>query len=167
MRRWLARALPLAASLLLVLQPAAAAGYALSGKVVEVVDGDTITVRVGVRVLHHVRLAWIDAPEKKQPYGQRSKQYLTELIYDRNVVLDCAHRERNPLEVCVVSLDGRNINLEQVRAGMAWWYRTEATNQSEELRASYEAAELEARTEHAGLWADAEATAPWEWRRDR
>ena len=64
-------------------------------------------------------------------------------------------------------LEGRDINLEQVRAGYAWWYRGYAAEQSDESRGSYERAETEARQAQRGLWADARPVPPWVWRRAR
>jgi phage/plasmid primase-like uncharacterized protein len=87
----------------------------------------------------------IDAPEKKQPFGQRSRQNLSALIFDRNVRADCGKRDRYGGEVCKV-LDGSvDVGLEQIRAGYAWWYRAYAKEQTSEDRERYERAEQEAR----------------------
>jgi len=58
-------------------------------------------------------------------------------------------------------------NLEQLRAGMAWWYREYAKEQSAEDRASYAAEEDEARARHLGLWKDAKRVPPWDFRKDK
>ena len=136
----------------------------LSGRVVAVHDGDTITVLDANRTQHKIRLAGIDAPEIKQAFGSRSKQNLSNLVYNRQVTVNWQKYDRYERTVGVVLVDGRDVNLEQVRAGMAWWYRQYARNQSPADRRLYEAAENDARTAKRGLWVDANPVPPWEWR---
>lgn len=143
---------------------ASTAATTLSGKVVGVADGDTITVLDGGRQQHKVRLAGIDAPEKKQPFGNRSKQHLSDLVFGKAVSLECGKVDRYRRDICVVLVAGRDVNLAQVEAGMAWWYRKYAKEQTAQQRADYEAAELRARTSKAGLWADTDPVPPWDWR---
>lgn len=145
---------------------AAATTYSFSALVVGVSDGDTITVLDHERSQHKIRLSGIDAPEKKQAFGQRSKTFLSDLIYGRTVVLECSNRDRYQREICVILLDGRDANLEQIKAGMAWWYRQYANTQTIERRATYERSESEARRNRVGLWHDNSAEPPWEWRRN-
>lgn len=142
--------------------PAFAETY--TAHVVGVTDGDTITVLDSQKQQHKIRLAGIDAPEKKQPFGQRSKQHLSDLIFAKNVTLDCGKADRYHREVCVVLIDGRDANLALVDAGMAWWYRKYAKEQTAQQRTAYEAAEDGARTGKRGLWADNNPMPPWEWR---
>ena len=137
----------------------------LSGRVVAVHDGDTITVLDTNRTQHKIRLAGIDAPELKQAFGSRSKQNLSSLIYNRQVTVDWQKHDRYGRTVGVVLVDGHDVNLEQVRAGMAWWYRQYARDQSPADRRLYEAAENDARTAKRGLWVDANPVPPWKWRR--
>ena len=137
----------------------------LSGRVVAVHDGDTITVLDINRTQHKIRLAGIDAPESKQAFGSRSKQNLSNLIYNRQVTVNWQKYDRYGRRVGVVLVDGHDVNLEQVRAGMAWWYRQYARDQSPADRRLYEAAENDARKAKRGLWVDANPVPPWEWRR--
>lgn len=138
--------------------------YDLRGRVVGVSDGDTITVLDAQRQQHKIRLAGIDAPESKQALGQASKKHLSDLLFNRDVALDCGKTDRYKREVCVVLVDGQDANLAQVKAGMAWWYRKYQNEQTAAQRASYEAAEVAARVRRVGLWQDAGAVPPWEWR---
>lgn len=138
-----------------------------TARVVGVTDGDTIKALDGTRFQHRIRLAGIDAPEKTQPYGQRSKQHLAELVFGREVTLDCGKQDRYKREVCVVLLDGQDINLLQVKAGCAWWYRQYAREQTPAQRKEYEEAERTAQELHAGLWRDISQIPPWEWRKHR
>ena len=137
----------------------------LSGRVVAVHDGDTITVLDASRTQHKIRLAGIDAPESKQAFGGRSKQNLSNLVYNRQVTVNWQKYDRYGRTVGVVLVDGHNVNIEQVRTGMAWWYRQYARDQSPADRSLYEAAENDARTAKRGLWVDTNPVPPWEWRR--
>lgn len=135
-----------------------------SGRVVGVSDGDTITVLAAGNKRLKVRLAGIDAPEKKQPFGQRSKANLALMVFGREVDLDCGKRDRYKRELCVVLHDDVDVNLEQVRAGLAWWYRQYAREQSPARREAYARAEQEAQEGRLGLWRDEDPVPPWEWR---
>jgi endonuclease YncB( thermonuclease family) len=138
--------------------------YEFTGRVVGIADGDTITVLDAGKVQHKVRLAGIDAPEKKQPFGQRSKENLSALVFGRDVTLDCTKRDKYRREVCKVLVDGHDANLEQVKAGLAWWYRKYSSEQALQDRQNYEAAEAQAKQQRAGLWGFADPMPPWEWR---
>jgi len=155
----------LAALLLSLALPAAAA--TIEGRVVGVTDGDTITVLDHQNVQHRIRVASIDAPERKQPYSSRSKEHLSKWIYNRTVVVESTKRDRYKRIIGQVFLDGHDIGLEQVRAGMAWWYRAYSKEQEPEDQELYEKAELAAKERNLGLWRDPNPIPPWEWRRQR
>jgi endonuclease YncB( thermonuclease family) len=140
----------------------AAYAYAdFTGKVVSVADGDTITVLREHEQIK-VRLNEIDAPEKAQPYGNRSKQSLSELCFDKTATLAEQGKDRYGRTLARVHCDGINANAEQVRQGMAWVYRRYTSKDS-----PLYAVEDEAKAARRGLWADAEPVAPWEWRSDK
>jgi len=136
----------------------------ITGQVVGVSDGDTITVLDSTKTQHKVRLAGIDAPESKQAFGQASKKHLSDMVFDRDVTLDCGKTDKYRREVCVVMVDGQDANLAQVAAGMAWWYRKYQKEQMAQQRTDYEAAEATAKAGRVGLWQDADPVPPWEWR---
>lgn len=118
------RSFPTAAAVALVFAATSAcAGETIVGRVVGVSDGDTITVLDSRRLQVKVRLAGIDAPESKQAFGQASRKHLSSLVFDRDVTLDCGKSDKYRRHVCVVVVDGRDVNLAQIAAGMAWWYR--------------------------------------------
>lgn len=132
----------------------------LNGRVVAVLDGDTITL---LNATHHqtrIRLAEIDAPEKAQPFGQASKQSLSSLAYGREARAECPTSDRYGRHVCQVFVDGVNVNAEQVARGFAWVYRQYAPAAS-----PLYAAENQARVASMGLWHDNSPTPPWAWRR--
>jgi endonuclease YncB( thermonuclease family) len=170
----------LAMALLLVLAGRGAVAATLEGRVVGVTDGDTITVFDADRRQHKIRLGGIDAPEKAkndkdkgQPFGQRSKENLSRMVFGKNVRVEWRkkHRERLIGKVWVQPSDCPRCGLTldagqaQLAAGMAWWYRQYAREQSAEDRARYEFEENEARVRRVGLWQDPEPVPPWEWRR--
>lgn len=147
------------AGLLLVTGSATAEEF--RGRVVGVADGDTITVlRDGRGVT--VRLAGIDAPEHRQAYSQRAKEFAAALAHGRTVTVRVAGRDRYGRVLGEVLLpDGRSLNQELVRAGLAWWFR----RHSHDSRLAR--LEEEARERRRGLWADRAPEPPWEFRSRR
>lgn len=135
-------------------------GDILHGKVVGVHDGDTLTVLVGT-TQHKIRLAGIDAPESKQPFGTRSQQSLSEMTFGKAVTVDVETKDRYGREVGTVHAGKVNANLEQVRRGMAWHYKQYSKDQT------LADAETAARAAKAGLWIDEKPIPPWEWRKAR
>lgn len=138
----------------------------ITGRVVGVADGDTLTVLDSSKKQHKIRLDGIDAPEKAQPFGQRSKQSLSDLAYNRHVQVETHKSDRYGRVVGKVLLDGTDLNLVQINRGLAWHYKVYAHEQTREDRARYAAAEEVARSERRGLWRDAEPTPPWDWRKN-
>lgn len=134
------------------------------GRVVHIADGDTITVLDVEKVQHKIRLAGIDAPEKKQAFGQRSKESLSELAYDKTVTVETSKRDRYEREIGKVLVNGQDVNPVQIERGMAWFYRQYQREQAPDDRRLYEAAEDAAKGAKQGLWRDAEPMAPWEYR---
>jgi endonuclease YncB( thermonuclease family) len=137
----------------------------LAGWVVGVHDGDTITLLDAEKGRHKVRLAGIDAPELGQPFGRRSKENLSQWAFNRSVIVDWSKKDRYGRIVGKLLVDGNDVNLEQVKAGLAWWYRAYAKEQSPEDRGDYEKAEKSAQDSRKGLWGDTSPVPPWEWRR--
>lgn len=152
---------------LLLLWSISASAATLSGKVVSVTDGDTVTVLDEQRQQHKIRLAGIDAPEKKQPFGQRSKQALSDAVFGKVVSVEWNKLDRYGRVVGKILVDDRDVNLTQVEAGLAWWYQKYASEQTAADQRLYAQAEDEAKRERRGLWSEAGPTAPWDWRKHR
>ena len=131
----------------------------LRGKVVSVADGDTITVLDSENVQHKIRLQGIDAPEKKQAFGTKSKELLSDKVAGHEVVVTWKEKDRYGRILGEVMVGRRHINLEMVQDGMAWHYVQ--YSKSKELTA----AETLARAAKRGLWADTEPMPPWEFRK--
>lgn len=139
----------------------------LLGYVVRIADGDTVTVLDADKVQHRIRLAAIDAPERRQPFGQVSKQHLAEMVFNRHVRVDWHKTDRYSRLIGKVYMDGIDVGLAQIEAGLAWHYTAYAKEQSVEDRAAYSAAHQEAERAGRGLWSDPLRIAPWSWRRQR
>jgi endonuclease YncB( thermonuclease family) len=149
----------LALSLLLLAFPAGAADY--SARVVGIADGDTITVLTEARRQVKVRLHGIDAPETGQDFGARAKQAASSLAFGKHVTIRERDRDRYGRTVADVILpDGRSMNRELVRQGMAWCFRRYAPADTELARL-----EAEARKARVGLWSQPNPIPPWSWRR--
>ena len=137
-----------------------------NGRVMSVVDGDTIVVLDAQRS-YEIRLQGIDAPEGGQAFGGRSSQNLSDLIAEKEVTVTWHKRDRYRRIVGEVSINGRDICLEQIKAGMAWHYKYYQSEQTPEDRALYADAEVEARASRRGIWTDASPIAPWDFRNRR
>lgn len=129
-------------------------------KVVGITDGDTITVIETNNEINKlkVRLAEIDAPEKKQPYGTKSKEILSEKIFDKSIRLEILSKDRYGRTIGNVFLGERNINLEMVEDGAAWQYVQFSKS------TIFKTAQNNAMNKKIGLWEE-KAVAPWEFRK--
>lgn len=133
--------------------------------VVAIADGDTLTARCGQPGQYEqvkVRLAGIDAPEKAQPFGQRSRQHLAELCFQQQAVITPRSKDRYGRTVADVECQGKDAGQAQVQAGMAWYYVK--YGKGYEVLAG---AEAEAKRARRGLWVDPEPVPPWEWRKSK
>ena len=156
--------LRLAASLLLLLILPVAHAETLMGRVVRVTDGDTIVVLDADKTQHKIRLQGIDAPERRQAYGTKSKEHLSGLVAGRFMVIEFNKYDRYGRTLGKVLLSGEDINLEQVAAGLAWHYKKYQGEQSPSDRVKYSDAVLVARRLKLGLWHDANPLPPWDYR---
>ena len=147
---------------LVLLAPVTAA--TLTGRVVRILDGDTVEVLDATQHTERVRMGGIDAPEKTQAFGTQAKQRLADLAGGQAVSVDWQKRYRNGRVVGRLLAADRDVGLQLVREGYAWWYRAFADEQSPVDRVLYAAAEQSARTARRGLWADAQPLAPWDYR---
>jgi len=149
-------------------QPATApAGrQTLNGRVVRVADGDTITVLDATNTQHRIRLEGIDAPESHQAFGTQSKKNLSEMAFGKDVTIVYEKTDQYGRLVGKILLDGKDVNLEQVKAGMAWHYKEYQKEQTPEDRELYARAEDRAHQARRGLWLDQEPVDPSEFRRE-
>lgn len=153
-----------ALALLLVLAQSISVAGTLTGRVVSVTDGNTIIILGPSNAQHKIRLLGIDAPEKGQAYSTKSKEHLSDSVAGKFVVVEYDKRDRYERIVGKVLLSGVDMNLEQIRAGLAWHYKKYEAEQTISDRVNYSDAEREARMDKRGLWHDPEPVPPWEYR---
>lgn len=135
----------------------------IEGKVVSVTDGDTIKVKTHQNKVEKIRLAQIDTPEKKQPWGQKSKQALSDKVFGKQVKVDIETTDRYGRLVGTVWYAGEDVNRAMVREGHAWVYRKYAKDKTLFDDESY------ARSRGLGLWSlpENQRQAPWKWRKEK
>jgi len=130
--------------------------FAFSAKVIKISDGDTIVVLSDTEQTK-VRLYGIDAPEKKQDYGQKSKQFLASLIAGQVVEVEPKGKDRYKRTLGIIHYKGQDINAQMVLNGYAWAYV--------KYSRIYVDHERLARKNKLGLWQSNDPTPPWEWRK--
>lgn len=136
----------------------------LLGRVIGVADGDTITVLDSSNTQHKIRLGGIDAPEKKQAFGNVSKKSLSDMVYLKQVEVEWNKEDRYGRKVGKVLVSNQDINLEQIKRGMAWFYNKYKRELEQEDRIAYAQAQQEAEANQTGLWLDKNPIPPWEFR---
>lgn len=129
----------------------------ITGKVISITDGDTIKVLEN-KVEYKIRFNGIDAPEKSQAYGQKSKEFLSSLIFGKEVIVEVKDKDKYGRYVSDIFLGNRYINAEMIENGFAWHYKQYSKDKK--------LAELEdkARENKLGLWVDSNPTSPWDFR---
>lgn len=131
------------------------------GRVVSITDGDTLTVLRGQEQVK-IRIYGIDAPERRQPWGDRARQALGDLAHGQTVEVLEIDRDRYGRTVARIEVQGQDVGLEMVSRGMAWVYeRYCKIPDCEAMRQ----AQADAQAARAGLWSDLSPIPPWEWRR--
>jgi endonuclease YncB( thermonuclease family) len=129
-----------------------------TGRVIGIADGDTLTVLADT-TQHKIRLAEIDSPEKRQAFGERAKQSLSDLCFDQQASVSKGVTDRYGRTVARVRCQGVDASLHQVRQGLAWAYTAYLKDPA------IATAERAARESGTGLWVDAEPTPPWLYRK--
>lgn len=137
----------------------------LKGRVTRILDGDTIEVIDAANTPFRIRLMGIDAPEKKQAFGNKSKEFLSSLVYDKQVAVEFNKKDRYGRIVGKITVSGVDANLEQIKSGMAWHYKKYQKEQPEDDRSKYARSEDEARERKRGLWIVPKPIPPWDWRK--
>jgi endonuclease YncB( thermonuclease family) len=136
----------------------------LNGCIVRVVDGDTVKLQDDRRIIHAIRLAGIDAPEAKMPYGKQATELLTDLILGKEVVALTYKQDRYGRTIATILLAGQDVNLAMIGAGLAWHYKHYAKEQAAADSLAYSQAENMARAKYLAVWQESNPTAPWDWR---
>lgn len=149
--------------LVVILISSPALAEELTGKIVHILDGDTVKVTFDGGLPVKVRLYGVDCPERNQPWGREARQ-LTNRLNGQRVLVDIRGRGKYGRWIGVVTdkLSHRVLNLELVRAGLGWWHKKYAPHAHH-----YRQAEDLARRAKRGLWSDPNPIPPWDWRKGR
>lgn len=141
-------------------QPAKALDTELSGKVIGVTDGDTITLLIQKNPTT-IRLSKVDCPEKTQEYGTQVKEITSDLVFGKQITVRQPKLESYGRYIGdVYRADGLNVSEELVKRGWCWWYRKYAQNEPK-----LEALEQAARQSRIGIWQSENPIPPWNFRR--
>ena len=135
------------------------ANQTIDGKVVKVIDGDTIDVLDSTNTKHRIRFYGIDAPESKQSYGQKAREFLASMIASKNVKVIIKDKDRYGRNIGKVLLNGTDINREMVANGYAHAYK--------EYSKEYVSEEADAKAFKLGLWQDKYPIKPSDFRRSK
>ena len=133
---------------------------AVVGKVVKVVDGDTLHVYSN-KGTYKIRLSGIDAPERGQAYGKRAKEHLEFLVAGKQVIAIVESKDRYGRYVASVKVQSKDVCAEMLTAGYAWHYKQYDNNKY------YDELQREAKKAKRGLWLDKKPQAPWEYRKEQ
>ena len=134
----------------------------ITGKVVGITDGDTFKLLEKDSILHKVRVASIDCPEKAQPFGNRAKQFSSEALYLKTIQISVLKTDRYGRLIAFAFYDdGLNLSQELVRSGLAWNYDQYS---DDEVLINLQ---IEAKINKIGLWVNKNPIPPWEWRKGR
>jgi len=138
---------------------------AIHGRITGIVDGDTINVLILSKQQIRVRIAFIDVPEKGQPFGQRAKAAMSELLFGKDVKLRPHTIDRYGRLVARVLVDNQDAGFELLKQGLCWVYERYLPEASPGIQASYQQALAVAREQKSGLWSDPFPVPPWNWRK--
>ena len=139
-------------------------GDQYEAKVIKVIDGDTVWVKAENKHIK-IRLSYIDAPELKQTFGIRSKNFLTELILNKYVQINANKKDRYNRHLGEIYIHNSNesifVNAKMIKSGNAWIYKTYRDNSYLKNLENY------ARINKKGLWKEQDVIAPWDYRRNK
>jgi endonuclease YncB( thermonuclease family) len=151
------------ATFVLLLYSAISLAEPYSAKVIGITDGDTLKVLTNQNQQVKIRLSEIDCPERKQPWGNKAKQALSDFTFQKTVTIDPVTKDRYGRTVATVLVDGKNVNKALVQEGHCWVYRKYVQD------SEFFDLENEAKANKRGLWglSETERMPPWEWRKQK
>jgi endonuclease YncB( thermonuclease family) len=139
----------------------------LSGKVIGIADGDTLTILIDGNSQVKVRLAGIDAPEKTQAFGNASKKLLSNKVFSQNIKVEARGKDKYGRVLGIIRLGDQDINEYMIAEGLAWHYKKYAKDQPAGEADQYSRTEEIARLNKKGLWVQENPTPPWDYRAEK
>lgn len=136
----------------------------IEGRIVGISDGDTVKVLTPENTQYVIRLAGIDAPERAQDFGKKSKEYLSSLIFGQDVRINAMKIDKYGRTLGQIYVGEKDINLEIIKVGLAWHSKKYEVEQAEKDRKLYADAEIQARKQKLGIWTMPHPIPPWEYR---
>jgi micrococcal nuclease len=149
-----------AAVLILLLSSVLWAKEKISGKVVTVIDGNTIEVFTAENETYKILLFGIDSPELGQEFGEKAKRFLTKLILDKNVSVQVQGKDRLGNRLGIILIDGKDPRAQLLQEGLAWTAERQPIQELETIKEK-------AKEKGKGLWKEQEPTPPWIYRRQQ
>lgn len=132
----------------------------ITGKVITVIDGNTLEVFTNDNETYKILLFGIDSPELEQPFGEKAKQFLQKLILDKDVIVEVQGKDRLGNRLGIILIEGEDPREKLLAEGLAW---TSEKNPVE----SFEMIKEKSKEKGKGLWKEQEPTAPWVFRRQQ
>ncbi len=134
----------------------------ITAKVVGIKDGDTVVILEKNNTQKTLRLAEVDCPESKQPFGKNAKQFTSSKIFGKQIIYYPVQKDRYQRIIAKVYFDnGKYLSEELIKNGLGWWYSKYSKNENLGEFQSI------AKSKNIGLWSDKNSIAPWEWRRKK
>jgi endonuclease YncB( thermonuclease family) len=134
----------------------------ITAKVVGIKDGDTVVILEKNNTQKTLRLAEVDCPESKQPFGKNAKQFTSSKIFGKQIIYQPIQKDRYGRTIAKVYFDnGKYLSEELIKNGLGWWYSKYSKNKN---LGNFQSL---AKTKKLGLWSDKNSIAPWEWRRKK
>ncbi len=148
----------------ILLLPLISFSHTITGKVISVADGDTITILTQQHEQIIVRLAAIDTPEKSQAFGEKAKRFISSMVAGKNVSIEPETIDKYGRTVAMVYINSSNLNEQIVKQGFGWVYRKYC---KEAFCDDWLELEKKARNSQIGLWGDKNPVPPWDWRHEQ
>ncbi len=133
----------------------------ISGKVIKISDGDTFHMLLSDKTTIKIRLHGIDCPERSQPFYQQARNYLSDLIYNKNIQIIVPYKDQYKRHVAFAFFNGISVNEKMLENGFAWHFKRH------DKQIEWENLEKKARKEKKGIWSDPNPVAPWKYRNNK
>lgn len=134
-------------------------GAQVSAQVIRIKDGDTVVVLLAGNIQKTLRLAEVDCPEKSQAFGKNAKQFTSEQVFGKQINFIATDTDRYGRTIAKIYYDQKYLSAEIIKAGFGWWYYKYSNDKS------LGKLQKQAQSQKIGLWQDAAAMAPWDYRR--